>query len=152
MIAMQVILISQKHLIKPLYFLFICFTLFFVTPSSGQKRSSSKSKSSKLSNKRVIYGLASFYADKFDGRRTANGEIFSQRKLTCACNMLPFGTWIKVTNIRNGKSVKVKVNDRLHPKMRRIADLSKAAARKLGYTASGLVRVKVEVIGKKRLF
>ncbi|MEP7108428.1 MAG: septal ring lytic transglycosylase RlpA family protein, partial [Ferruginibacter sp.] len=93
---------------------------------------------------------ASFYADRFNGRLTASGEIFSQRKLTCACNMLPFGTWIKVTNVRNGNSVVVKVNDRLHTKMRRIADLSRAAAKKLGYTASGLVRVKVEVIGKKK--
>ncbi|MBC7889441.1 MAG: septal ring lytic transglycosylase RlpA family protein [Ferruginibacter sp.] len=110
----------------------------------------SKTKVTKSSNKRVIYGLASFYHDKFNGRRTASGEIFSQAKLTCACNMLPFGTWIKVTNIRNGKSVEVKVNDRLHTKMRRIADLSGAAAKKLGYTNLGVERVKVEVIGKKR--
>ena len=64
--------------------------------------------------------------------------------------MLPFGTWLKITNVRNGKSVIVKVNDRLHPKMRRIADLSKAAAKKLGYSAMGIVRVKVEVIGKSK--
>lgn len=141
---------SPKYIVKPVYFILLCFTLFFFTPSSGQKKTSSKAKVAKSSNKRVIYGLASFYADKFNGRRTASGEIFSQRKLTCACNMLPLGTWIKVTNVRNGKSVVVKVNDRLHPKMRRVADLSKAAAKKLGYTASGLVRVKVEVIGKKK--
>lgn len=138
---------SQKYIIKPVYFFLTFFSLFFFTPSSGQKRTSSKTKVAKSSNKRVIYGMASFYHDKFNGRRTASGEIFSQAKLTCACNMLPFGTWIKVTNVRNGKSVEVKVNDRLHTKMRRIADLSGAAAKKLGYT-SGLERVKVEVIGK----
>lgn len=125
-------------------------SLFFFNAAYSQKKTSDKVKTSKSSNKRVIYGMASFYANKFNGRRTANGEIFSQEKLTCACNMLPFGTWIKVTNVRNGKSVEVKVNDRLHPRMRRIADLSKAAAKKLGYTASGLVRVKVEVLGKRK--
>ncbi len=127
-----------------------CAALFFFTPAPGQKKSSSKTKIVKSTNKRVIYGLASFYHDKFHGRQTANGEIFSQHKFTCACNMLPFGTWIKVTNVRNDKSVVVKVNDRLHPDMRRIVDLSKAAAKKLGFAAGGLVRVKVEVIGRKK--
>ena len=142
---------SPKYIIKPVYFILLCFTLFFVTLSYGQKRSSLKIKPAKSSHQKVIiYGLASFYADKFNGRQTANGEIFSQKKLTCACNMLPFGTWIKITNVRNGKSVEVKVNDRLHPRMRRIADLSKAAAKKLGFTAMGTVRVKVEVIGKRK--
>ena len=126
----------------------LCFSLFIVIPSSGQKNSTPKTKAP--SNKRVIYGLASFYADKFNGRPTASGEVFSQKKLTCACNMLPLGTWIKVTNVRNGKSVMVKVNDRIHPKMRRLVDLSKAAAKKIGYTAMGIERVKVEVIGKNK--
>ncbi len=101
-------------------------------------------------NKRVLYGTASFYADKFNGRQTANGEIFRQDKLTCACNVLPFGTWIRVSNVHNGKSVVVKVNDRLHPKMRRIVDLTKASAMLLGYKSLGIVRVKVEVLGKTR--
>lgn len=97
--------------------------------------------------KRVIYGTASFYANKFGGRKTASGEIFSQKKLTCACNVLPLGTWIKVTNMRNGRSVVVKTNDRIHPKVRRVVDLTRAAADKLGFIARGLTRVKVEVIG-----
>lgn len=99
--------------------------------------------------KRVLYGMASFYANKFNGRKTALGEIFSQNKLTCACNVLPLGTWIRVTNLHNGKTVIVKTNDRLHPKMKRIIDLSRAAATKLGYIGRGLTRVKVEVLGKK---
>ncbi len=142
--------VNPKYRINFGYFILVIFSLFLFTPSSGQKKISSKSKNVKTSNKRVIYGLASFYHDKFNGRRTASGEIFSQSKFTCACNMLPFGTWIKVTNVKNGKSVVVKVTDRLHPKMRRIADLSKVAARKIGATASGLVRVKVEVIGRRK--
>ncbi|MEP7142844.1 MAG: septal ring lytic transglycosylase RlpA family protein [Ferruginibacter sp.] len=140
---------GPKYIVQPIYFILLCFTLFFFTPSFGQKRSSSKTKFARSTSKRVIYGLASFYANKFNGRKTASGEIFSQRKLTCACNMLPFGTWIKVTNVHNGKWVVVKVNDRLHTRMRRIADLSGAAAKKIGST-SGLVRVKVEVIGMKK--
>ena len=98
---------------------------------------------------RVQYGTASFYADKFNGRRTANGEIFSQEKMTAAHNTLPLGTWIRVTNLRNQRSVVVRINDRLHPNNPRIVDLSKKAARKLGYTGHGLTRVKVEVMTKK---
>lgn len=97
---------------------------------------------------RVFYGQASFYANKFIGRKTATGEIFSQKKLTCACNVLPLGTWIKVTNLRNKRSVVVKVNDRIHPRMKRIVDLSRAAAEKLGYISRGLTRVKVEPVDK----
>jgi rare lipoprotein A len=61
---------------------------------------------------------------------------------------LPLGTWVKITNLRNGRTVIVKTNDRLHPKMKRIVDLTKAAAIKLNYVSSGLTRVKVEVLGK----
>jgi rare lipoprotein A len=104
----------------------------------------------KKSNPKIIYGTASFYANKFNGRKTATGEIFSQQKMTAACNVLPLGTWIKVTNIRNGRSVVVKINDRLHPKMKRVVDLTRAAAQKLNYISSGLTKVKVDVLGKKK--
>jgi rare lipoprotein A len=99
---------------------------------------------------KILYGTASFYANSFHGKKTANGEIFSQQKLTAACNVLPLGTWIKVTNLRNGKSVTVKINDRLHSKMTRVVDLSRTAADKLNYIKSGLTRVKVEVLGKDK--
>lgn len=98
---------------------------------------------------RILYGQASFYASKFEGRKTANGEIFRHEKLTAACNSLPLGTWIKVTNLRNGKSVVVKTNDRLHPKTKRLVDLTHSAAQKLGFIKSGLTRVKVEVLKQK---
>jgi rare lipoprotein A len=97
---------------------------------------------------RTLYGQASFYSNKFDGRRTANGETFSQKKFTAACNSLPLGTWIEVTNLRNNKTVIVKTNDRLHPKMKRVVDLSYAAAKKLDFISSGLTRVKVVVLNK----
>ena len=98
---------------------------------------------------KVLYGTASYYANKFEGRQTANGEIFSQKKLTAACNVLPMGTWIKVTNLRNGRSVVVKINDRLHYRMKRVVDLSAIAARQIGHK-DGLTTVKVEVLEKKK--
>ena len=97
---------------------------------------------------RVYYGIASYYAEKFNGRPTANGEIYSSQKLTAACNVLPLGTWIRVTNLKNNKSVIVKTTDRLHARMKRVVDLSRAAAEKLGYIKRGLTQVKVEVIEK----
>ena len=97
----------------------------------------------------ALYGTASYYANKFEGRLTANGEVFSQQKMTAACNVLPLGMWIKVTNLYNGRSVVVKVNDRLHYKNKRLVDLSKIAAKKIGYTGGGLTKVKVEPLGKK---
>jgi rare lipoprotein A len=94
--------------------------------------------------------LESFYAQKFNGRKTANGNTFSSIKYTAACNVLPLGTWIKVTNLKNDKSIIVYINDRLHPKNKRLVDLSKTAAEKLGYVSYGLTKVKVEVLGKLR--
>ena len=99
---------------------------------------------------RILYGTASFYANKFQGRTTANGEIFDQEKMTAACNVLPLGTWIRVTNLRNSRSVIVRINDRLHPRMTRIVDMSRSSAQKLNYIGAGLARVKVEVLGKEK--
>jgi rare lipoprotein A len=104
----------------------------------------------KAAKPKILYGTASFYSNSFNGKKTANGEIYSHKKMTAACNVLPLGTWIKVTNLRNGKSVVVKTNDRLHSKMKRVIDLSREAADKLDYVKSGLTRVRVEVIGKKK--
>ncbi len=101
-------------------------------------------------SEKTIYGLASFYGNKFIGKRTANGEIFSQEKFTAACNVLPLGTWIKVTNLKNGKWVIVKTNDRLHPKMKRLVDLTRAAATQLNYISRGVAKVKVEVVKKPK--
>lgn len=98
----------------------------------------------------VQYGIASFYHDKFEGRPTSSGEIFSQKKMTAAHNSLPLNTWIRVTNLRNHKSIIVKVNDRLHHRNTRLVDLSSKAASILGYKGRGIVKVKVEVLGKKK--
>jgi rare lipoprotein A len=98
---------------------------------------------------KIQYGTASYYSNKFQGRTTAMGEPYDKNKMTCAHNSLPLGTWIKVTNLRNGKSVVVRITDRLHHKNKRLVDLSRIAASKLGYLSRGLTRVKVEVLGKK---
>src|SRR6476620_2737331 len=97
---------------------------------------------------RILYGTASYYADKFNGRETANGEVYDSRKMTAACNVLPLGTWVRVTNLSNNRWVIVKTNDRLHARMTRVVDLSRSAAEKLGYIGKGLTRVKVEVLEK----
>jgi rare lipoprotein A len=98
----------------------------------------------------VQYGVASFYANKFEGRKTYTDEIFTQEKLTGASNTLPMHTWVRVTNLRNHKSVIVRINDKMHPSNKRIIDLSRAAAVRLGYAGRGLTRVRIDVLGKKR--
>lgn len=141
----------NSNLLRVAFAVFFAAVILFPLTVSAQRELPPPAKVKSKKPIRVFYGLASFYANKFNGRRTANGETFSQKKLTCACNVLPLGTWIKVTNLRNGRSVIVKINDRIHPKMNRIVDLSKSAAEKLNYVSRGITKVKVEVIGKKNL-
>jgi len=110
-------------------------------------------KKSKINYRKVEFvdssiGYASFYADKFVGRKTSSGELFSQKKLTCAHNTLPFGTMIRVTNLANDSSVVVKVNDRLNQRNPRIVDLSKSAAKKLNFSGRGLLKVRVELVNQ----
>lgn len=95
-------------------------------------------------------GHASFYADKFIGRKTASGDIFSQEKLTCAHNTYPLGSKVRVTNLKNGKTVVLKVNDRLHHRNPRLVDLTRAGAAKLGFHKSGIIKVKVELITSEK--
>ena len=90
--------------------------------------------------------FASFYHDKFNGRKTASGEIFSNRKLTAAHITLPFGTVIQVTNLRTGKSVEVRINDRGPFHSSRALDLSKAAFDSIGNTARGTMPVEYEIV------
>ena len=91
-------------------------------------------------------GVASFYADKFEGRTTASGEKYKHSKLTAAHKTLPFGTIVKVLNLENQKTVEVKINDRGPFVEGRIIDLSKLAAEQLDIINKGLAKVKIEVI------
>lgn len=93
-------------------------------------------------------GLASFYSDAFEGKKTASGDIYKSSKMTAAHRTLPFGTQVKVTNLSNNKSVTVTINDRGPFVKDRIIDLSKAAAVKLGYIDQGVTKVKIEPIKK----
>lgn len=102
--------------------------------------------SSAISHAKPIVGVASFYGGKFQGKRTASGEIFNANAMTAAHRSLPFGTLIMVTNLRNGQSVVVRVNDRGPHVRGRIIDLSKAAAKKIGLGHAGSTRVKLEVL------
>ncbi len=92
----------------------------------------------------VATGRASFYGERFRGRRTASGQRFNPDALTAAHRRLPFGTRLRVTNVRNGQSVVVRVNDRGPFHGNRILDLSKAAARRIGMVRSGTARVRIE--------
>lgn len=92
-------------------------------------------------------GLASYYADSFQGISTASGEAYDKVKMTCAHNDHPFGTMLKVTRLDNNKSVTVRVNDRGPFIKGRIVDLSRAAAEQLDLVRAGVAQVKVEVAG-----
>lgn len=92
--------------------------------------------------------VVSFYAEDFHGKRTSNGETFNMYDLTCANKSLPFDTKLKVTNLANGKSVTVRVNDRGPFVLERELDLSKAAAAKLDMINQGTAHVKIEIIEK----
>jgi rare lipoprotein A len=91
-------------------------------------------------------GLAAVYADKFDGRITASGQVFDQTKLTTAHKTLPFGTKIKVTNPKNNRSVVLRVNDRGPVQADRILDITSAAAKKLGFSPKVMREVTYEVV------
>jgi rare lipoprotein A len=91
-------------------------------------------------------GLASWYGHPHQGRRTASGEAYDMNDLTCAHRTLPLGTRLLVTNLENGRSVEVRVNDRGPFVAGRILDLSYAAARKLGAERPGVIRVSLRII------
>lgn len=94
----------------------------------------------------VQKGVASWYGPGFHGRRTASGDRFNQHELTAAHKHLPLGTRATVTNLRNGRTVEVKINDRGPYVRGRIIDLSREAAERLGMRQSGVTPVRVEVI------
>ena len=94
-------------------------------------------------------GKASYYAGKFVGRKTANGEIFSLHKRTAAHKTLPFGTRVKVKNLDNGRTVKVRINDRGPFVAGRIIDLSRKAARRINLVQMGVANVEISYKKKK---
>ena len=91
-------------------------------------------------------GLASYYGHQYHGRTTANGETYDENKLTAAHRTLPFGTRVRVTNLENGKSVLLRVNDRGPFVDGRIIDVSWQAAQDLDFVQEGVVKARVEVL------
>jgi rare lipoprotein A len=106
-----------------------------------------ETKVEKRETRDVQYGVASWYGGEFHGRATSSGEIYDMFQLTCAHNTLALGTMVIVTNLKNGTSLELKVNDRGPFSKDRIIDLSYAAAKILGVYAKGTAFVKIETIG-----
>lgn len=96
---------------------------------------------------KTVTGVASWYGQKFHGRRTANGERFNMNDLTAAHRSLPFGTKVRVTNHQNGRSVVVRINDRGPFTGKRIIDLSHKAASQIGMINRGTASVQLEIMG-----
>lgn len=103
--------------------------------------------------KKVYKGEATYYHNKYHGRKTASGERYNKRKYTAAVRMnkvkVPFGTIVEVKNLKNGKKVRVKVNDKMPNRSSAIIDLSRKAAKDLGMIEDGRVKVEIRVISKK---
>lgn len=91
-------------------------------------------------------GVASYYHPKFEGRKTATGETFTNNEFTAACNRLALGTFVKVTNLANGFFIYVRVNDRMAAANKRLIDLAEVAAEKLGFVDDGTTKVKIETV------
>jgi rare lipoprotein A len=96
----------------------------------------------------LIIGYASYYAEKFHGKKTASGEIFDMNALTAAHRTLPFGTVCRITNLENNKSVVVRVNDRGPFVKDRILDLSKGASAAIGGIEAGIIKVRIDILDK----
>ncbi|MDY0082695.1 MAG: septal ring lytic transglycosylase RlpA family protein [Ignavibacteriaceae bacterium] len=127
----------------------LCFLLIFAACSSASRYT--KSSDDNNSNTAAGYlstqtGTASFYADEFNGKRTASGEIYNMNELTAAHPNYPFNTIIVVTNLKNNKSVQVRINDRMPDYKNRVIDLSLKAAEKIDMIRDGIQEVKIEVL------
>lgn len=126
-------------------------TPIVATPAHPTLKTSAASKARKRTAKatkpgKVQIGTASWYGKRFHGRQTASGDTYDMFQFTAASRTLPLGTMVKVTNLRNGKWVIVKVNDRGPYVGHRVMDVSYGAAQMMGFRQRGLERVKLEVI------
>lgn len=127
----------------------LCVLVFVAACSSTSRYSKSNEKDYKNNSTRIIEterGIASFYADEFNGKRTASGEIYDMNELTAAHPSYPFNTIVIVTNLKNNKSVTVRINDRMPNFKNRIIDLSLKAAEKIEMIRDGIQEVTIEVI------
>ncbi len=109
--------------------------------------SSANAATSKATHAAIETGIASVYSDRLEGRKTASGEPYDPDQLTAAHKTLPLGTRVKVTNVRNHRSVTVTINDRGPTPAGRILDLSPRAANALGIDPKGVAKVTAQVVG-----
>ena len=122
-------------------FLVAAFFIVYQT-GFGQKSSSDK-------KQKPMVGTCSFYAKSLEGAQTATGETFHHSGMSAASNFFKLNTWVRITNLQNGKSIMVRINDRMSKGMAaigRVADLTRTAAKELGILAHGLGKVKVEEV------
>jgi len=134
----------------------LIIVFFLVTACSSGRRVVYERRPSPPPEKREVkrgesrepqYGVASWYGADFHGKHTSSGEVYDMYQLTCAHQTLPLGTMVMVTNLDNGRSLELKVNDRGPFVKERVIDVSYAAAQMLGMWEKGTAPVKVEVIG-----
>lgn len=123
--------------IRPLLISFVCFVALATTSQPAFSRDRSGFTQT---------GKASYYADKFQNRKTASGELYKHKLKTAAHKKLPFGTRVRVRNVENGKTVVVKINDRGPFAKKRIIDLSKSAFESIGQLSAGVLDVEIQVI------
>ena len=95
---------------------------------------------------RTMHGFASYYGDEFHGHQTASGEVYDMSDMTAAHRDLPFGTKVRITNLKNKRQVIVRINDRGPVKQERMIDLSKAAAEELDMIREGIAEVEIEIL------
>ncbi len=124
------------------FFVFILFSIFFL--SSCDTLFAPVEDESSTSGAYTEEGIASYYADKYEGRPTASGEIFRQDLMSAAHKTLPFGTMVTVTNLKNGKKIRVRINDRGPFVTGRIIDVTSRGARELDFIRDGIVDVKID--------
>ena len=117
-----------------------------VTKPQVARTSGTQSTKHRLKSRPYQVGTASWYGEQFQGKETASGEPFDMRDFTAAHLTLPLGTFVKITNLRNGKVVVVRINDRGPVVEGRIIDVSYNAARALGFRQNGLQKVRLDLI------
>ncbi|WP_165773139.1 septal ring lytic transglycosylase RlpA family protein [Conservatibacter flavescens] len=160
---------NYKKILTVLFGVFVCFSSFYAQAETKKLYGIEGAKLNKATSKAKVYtykvngvayttksheksknymkeGIASYYHTKFNGRKTANGEIYNPAKFTAAHKTLPINSYALVTNLRNNRKVIVRINDRGPFSNKRLIDLSKAAAAELGMVKAGLAKVRIEAL------
>jgi rare lipoprotein A len=128
------------------FLILLLSTALLTTACAASRPAPSSSTYSDVDDSFVEEGIASYYANQHEGRRTASGRVFDNSALTAAHRTLPFGTRLHVVNLDNGRDVVVTVTDRGPFRKARVIDVTRRAAKKLGFLRAGIARVRLEVV------